>query len=188
MKDVADGVKSVVVAIGPGENDDSKFHAVTAPCRIAGTPILAHTSLIQIERPAGLEGGGADASEAGLGKACTALSRPSTFTRLELEGTMYFVFWARVLFRTSRRRMVSARSLKYVSAAVETSLMASASALARVMRAWASPSASSTAARFSRSAFIWRDMASVMSRGGSIFCTSTRVALTPQLLVASSRT
>src|SRR5207245_8579307 len=83
LQDVADGVKSVVVAIGPGENDDSKFHAVVAPCCIAGTPILAHTSLIQIERPAGLEGGGADASGAGLGKACTALSRPSTFTRLE---------------------------------------------------------------------------------------------------------
>src|SRR2546429_5231042 len=33
-----------------------------------------------------------------------------------------------------------------------------------------------------------RDMASVMSRGGSIFCTSTRVTFTPQPLVASSRT
>ena len=43
-------------------------------------------------------------------------------------------------------------------------------------------------ARLSRSAFIWRDIASVMSAGGSIFCTSTRVTLTPQVLVASSST
>src|SRR6266705_2709213 len=42
-QDVADSVKSVVVTIGPGENDDSKFHVVPAPCGIAGTPILAHT-------------------------------------------------------------------------------------------------------------------------------------------------
>src|SRR4029077_705418 len=41
VKDVANGVKRVVVAIGPGENDDSKFHAVPAPCGIAGTLILA---------------------------------------------------------------------------------------------------------------------------------------------------
>ena len=50
------------------------------------------------------------------------------------------------------------------------------------------PSASRMFARLSRSAFIWRDMASVMSAGGSIFCTSTRVTLTPQVLVASSST
>ena len=43
-------------------------------------------------------------------------------------------------------------------------------------------------ARLSRSAFIWRDIASVMSAGGSIFWTSTRVTLTPQVLVASSST
>jgi hypothetical protein len=43
LEDVADGVKRVVVAIGPGENDDSKFHVVAAPCSVAGTPILAHT-------------------------------------------------------------------------------------------------------------------------------------------------
>jgi hypothetical protein len=42
MEDVADGVKRIVVAIGPGENDDSKFHVVPAPCRIAGALILAH--------------------------------------------------------------------------------------------------------------------------------------------------
>ena len=42
MKDVADGVKRVVVAIGPGKNDDSKFHALAAPCGVAGTLILAH--------------------------------------------------------------------------------------------------------------------------------------------------
>ena len=36
-----DRVKRVVVAIGPGKNDDSKFHAVAAPCCFAGTPILA---------------------------------------------------------------------------------------------------------------------------------------------------
>jgi len=43
LQDVADGVKRVVVAIGPGENDDSKFHAVPAPCVIARTPTLAQT-------------------------------------------------------------------------------------------------------------------------------------------------
>src|SRR5438132_1735770 len=43
LQDVADGVKSVVVAIGPGENDDSKFHEVPAPCGIARPPILAQT-------------------------------------------------------------------------------------------------------------------------------------------------
>jgi hypothetical protein len=31
LQDVADGVKRVVVAIGPGKNDDSKFHAVQPP-------------------------------------------------------------------------------------------------------------------------------------------------------------
>jgi hypothetical protein len=41
LEDIADGVKRVVVAIGPGENDDSKFHVVAAPCSVAGTPILA---------------------------------------------------------------------------------------------------------------------------------------------------
>src|SRR5467141_58296 len=43
LLNVADGVERVMVAIGPGENDDSKFHAVAAPCSIAGTSILAHT-------------------------------------------------------------------------------------------------------------------------------------------------
>jgi hypothetical protein len=43
LQDVADGVKRVVIAIGPRENNDSKFHAVVAPCWIAGTPILAQT-------------------------------------------------------------------------------------------------------------------------------------------------
>src|SRR5712692_3913522 len=42
LQDVSDGVKRVVVAIGPGENDDSKFHVVPAPCGIAGASILAH--------------------------------------------------------------------------------------------------------------------------------------------------
>src|SRR2546421_543111 len=42
-ENVADGVKRVVVAIGPGKNDDSKFHAVAAPCNLAGTASLAHT-------------------------------------------------------------------------------------------------------------------------------------------------
>src|SRR5258708_5385074 len=59
------------------------------------------------ERPAELGAGDAEEPGAALGRACTALSSPRTFTRLELEGTMYFVFCARVLFRTSRRRMVS---------------------------------------------------------------------------------
>jgi hypothetical protein len=45
---VADGIKRVVVAIGPGKNDDSKFHAVAAPCSIAGTYILAHTRVLPI--------------------------------------------------------------------------------------------------------------------------------------------
>src|SRR5258708_11600502 len=39
-----------MVAIGPGENDDSKFHAVAAPCSIAGTAILAHTREFGLER------------------------------------------------------------------------------------------------------------------------------------------
>src|SRR5712692_5822891 len=145
----------------------------------------------------------------GLISGATA-SRPSTFTRPAFEGTMYFVFWPSVLFSTSRRRMISARSLKKFSAAVETKRTASASALARVTRAWASPSAlrisdclmpsawriwlcrmpsdSRMLARLSRSAFICRDIASVISVGGSIFCTSTRVSFTPQALVASSST
>ena len=42
---VPDGVKSVVIAIGPGKNNDSKFHAVAAPCSLAGTTILAQTRL-----------------------------------------------------------------------------------------------------------------------------------------------
>src|SRR6267378_1605491 len=49
-QNVADGVKRVMVAIGPGENDDSKFHAVAAPCSIAGTSILAHTREFGLER------------------------------------------------------------------------------------------------------------------------------------------
>src|SRR6266446_6241587 len=40
--DFITGVKRVVVAIGPGENDDSKFHVAPAPCGIAGALILAH--------------------------------------------------------------------------------------------------------------------------------------------------
>src|ERR1700674_2832725 len=40
-QNVADGVKRVMIAIGPGKNYDSKFHAVAAPCRVAGTLILA---------------------------------------------------------------------------------------------------------------------------------------------------
>jgi hypothetical protein len=47
FEDVADGVKRVVVAIGPGKNYDSKFHVVAAPCGIAGTPILAQLSAAQ---------------------------------------------------------------------------------------------------------------------------------------------
>src|SRR5437016_3250949 len=50
LENVADGVKRVVVAIGPGKNDDSKFHAVAAPCSIAGTSILAHTRDFRLER------------------------------------------------------------------------------------------------------------------------------------------
>jgi hypothetical protein len=42
-QNVADGVKRVMIAIGPGKNNDSKFHAVAAPNSIAGTSILAHT-------------------------------------------------------------------------------------------------------------------------------------------------
>jgi hypothetical protein len=50
LQNVADGVKRVMVAIGPGKNDDSKFHAVAAPCSTAGTPILAHTREFGLER------------------------------------------------------------------------------------------------------------------------------------------
>src|SRR5687768_16723114 len=136
--------------------------------------------------------------------------RPSTFTSWPFDGRTNFALLASVWLSTSRRRMTSARSLKYVSAALETSLIASASALARSTRAWASPSArrmspwrtpsacriwlclmpsdSRIEARLSRSAFICRDIASVMSTGGSIFCTSTRVTLTPHRFVASSST
>src|SRR5579862_561710 len=154
--------------------------------------------------------GGAIAPPAAAVAAPIAPSSPSTFTSPAFDGTMYLVLFTSVLLNTSSRRIASARSLKNVSAAVETSRIASASALARVMRACASPSAfkisdclkpsacriwlcltpsdSSTAARLSRSAFICRDIASVISRGGSIFCTSTRVTFTPQLFVASSST
>src|SRR5207253_11255961 len=45
LEDVSDGVKGVVVAIGPGKNNDSKFHAVAAPCYFAGTVILAQPPL-----------------------------------------------------------------------------------------------------------------------------------------------
>src|SRR5260370_26956713 len=41
LEDVSDGVKRVVLAIGPGKNNDSKFHLAAAPCRIAGICILA---------------------------------------------------------------------------------------------------------------------------------------------------
>src|SRR5258707_325999 len=51
VKDVADGVKRVVVAIGPGENDNSKFHVVPAPCAIAGASILAHARSANAWRP-----------------------------------------------------------------------------------------------------------------------------------------
>jgi hypothetical protein len=47
-----------------------------------------------------------------------------------------------VLFNTSSRRISSARSLKKVSAAVDTRRIASASSFARVMRACPAPSAS----------------------------------------------
>src|SRR5260370_585200 len=47
FEDVSDGVKGVVVAVGPGKNNDSKFHAAAAPWCLAGTPILAHSNLSQ---------------------------------------------------------------------------------------------------------------------------------------------
>jgi len=31
LQNIADGVKRVMIAIGSGKNDDSKFHAVAAP-------------------------------------------------------------------------------------------------------------------------------------------------------------
>src|SRR5712692_3179679 len=43
FEDVADGVVRVLVAIGPGKNDDSKFRAGAAPWRNLGSVILAHT-------------------------------------------------------------------------------------------------------------------------------------------------
>src|SRR5882762_4809011 len=51
VQNVADGVKRVVVAIGPGENDNSKFHVVPAPCAIAGASILAHAQPANAWRP-----------------------------------------------------------------------------------------------------------------------------------------
>src|SRR5215467_12173181 len=98
-------------------------------CRRLG-PCFVHGSYF-----AGLDATAAPAA------APIAPSSPSTFTSPEFEGTMYFVFCTRVLFKTSRPRIASARSLKKVSAAVETRRIASASALARVIRACASPSA-----------------------------------------------
>src|SRR6266849_6203467 len=50
FQDVADSVKRVVVTIGPGENDDSKFHVAPAPCGIAGTSILAHAHEFRRDR------------------------------------------------------------------------------------------------------------------------------------------
>ena len=49
-----------------------------------------------------------------------------------------------------------------------------------------SPSASSIDSRFSRSAFIWRSIAAIISFGGSMFLTSTRLTLMPHLSVALS--
>ena len=54
---------------------------------------------------------------------------------------MYLVWLASTWFSTSSRLLTSARSLKNASAAFETISIALASAVARVMRAWASPSA-----------------------------------------------
>jgi hypothetical protein len=46
LQDISNGVKRVVVAIGPGENYDSKFHAVVAPGKNVGTVILAQGSCL----------------------------------------------------------------------------------------------------------------------------------------------
>ncbi len=67
-------------------------------------------------------------------------------------------------------------------------VMALASASAFKRTDWAWPSASKMTARFSRSARICLLMASVMVSGGSIFCNSTLVTLTPQALVDWSKT
>jgi hypothetical protein len=40
MEHIADGVERVVIAIGSGKDDDSKFHALAAPGDVAGTVIL----------------------------------------------------------------------------------------------------------------------------------------------------
>jgi hypothetical protein len=40
MENIAYGVERVVVAIGSGKDDDSKFHALAAPGDVAGTIIL----------------------------------------------------------------------------------------------------------------------------------------------------
>src|SRR5882724_9442909 len=42
FQNVADGVKSVVIAIRSGKNDDSEFHRVVTPWSIRGILILAH--------------------------------------------------------------------------------------------------------------------------------------------------
>src|SRR5882724_10875367 len=42
FQNVADGVKSVVIAIRSGKNDNSEFHRVVTPWSIRGILILAH--------------------------------------------------------------------------------------------------------------------------------------------------
>ena len=59
---------------------------------------------------------------------------------------------------------------------------------ARRISEFRSPSASRITARLSRSAFIWRAMASTMSRGGEMSLISIRVTFTPHGWVASSTT
>src|SRR5205823_9425848 len=101
---------------------------------LPGLQILGQYSSRRATGPQLLEtarGGAPTPPIAPAAAAPTALSSPSTFTKPEFDGTMYLVFCASVLFNTSSLRITSARSLKKVSAAVETRRIASASALAR---------------------------------------------------------
>src|SRR5712691_2736258 len=133
----------------PGKTTTPNFMRLWLPAGFAEVPVYHTLAALQLPSRHDLSrsynyflavagSGGALGRD---GAACITPSRPRTFTKPELEGTMYFVLCASVLLRTSRRRIISARSLKKFSAAVETRRTASASALARVMRACASPSA-----------------------------------------------
>ena len=93
------------------------------------------------------------------------------------------------LASASARRSRASASRKAASRSPSASRIAPAfSPSALRIAAWRRPSASRMLARLSRSAFIWRAMASTRSRGGEMSLISMRVTLTPQGVVASSTT